>query len=114
MKHFMNLYPVPFEMIKAGIKTVEMRLNDDKREKIKTGDQIEFKNNANAETLTMQVKTKRVFGNFEELYAAYSPRELGYADGESALPTDMNLYYSDAEIKKCGVAAIELIPCLHP
>ena len=44
MNHNMNLSPVPFEMIKSGQKTIELRLNDEKRQRIKTGDTIIFSN----------------------------------------------------------------------
>ena len=44
MKHYLNLWPNPFKMIKLGIKTIEMRLNDEKRSLIKIGDFIEFEN----------------------------------------------------------------------
>ena len=35
MKHYMNLCPEPFEMIRSGKKTIELRLNDEKRKIIK-------------------------------------------------------------------------------
>ena len=38
----MKLQESPFERIKNGTKTVEFRLYDEKRSKIKKGDQIEF------------------------------------------------------------------------
>ena len=44
MKHSMKLNPAPFGLIKAGKKTVEMRLFDEKRQRIKAGDIIEFTN----------------------------------------------------------------------
>ena len=44
MIHKMNLWNDSFIAIKEGWKTIEMRLNDDKRRKIQTGDIIEFTN----------------------------------------------------------------------
>ena len=38
----MNLWNDSFIAIKEGWKTIEMRLNDDKRRAIQTGDIIEF------------------------------------------------------------------------
>jgi len=38
MKHEMKLYPEPFQMIADGRKTIELRLYDEKRKKIKAGD----------------------------------------------------------------------------
>ncbi len=41
-KHRMHLYKEPFEMIKSGKKKIEIRLNDEKRQKLKIGDTIVF------------------------------------------------------------------------
>jgi ASC-1-like (ASCH) protein len=40
----MNLYPEAFELIENGNKKVEMRLNDEKRQKVTIGDLIIFTN----------------------------------------------------------------------
>ena len=42
MLHKMKLNESPFENIKNGTKTVEFRLYDEKRQKVKVKDQIEF------------------------------------------------------------------------
>ena len=42
MKHEMKLQPNPFFQIKNGQKTIEVRLNDEKRQQLKVGDEIEF------------------------------------------------------------------------
>ena len=42
MLHKMKLKESPFERIKNETKTVEFRLYDEKRRKIKIGDKIEF------------------------------------------------------------------------
>lgn len=49
--HKMNLWNDSFIAIKEGGKTIEMRLNDDKRRKIQTGDIIEFTNTFTLETM---------------------------------------------------------------
>lgn len=38
----MRLTDEPFQQIKSGIKTVEIRLNDEKRQTLKVGDYISF------------------------------------------------------------------------
>ena len=55
MTHYLNLWPNPFKMIKLGIKTIEMRLNDEKRSLIKIGDFIEFENKDTHEKITCEV-----------------------------------------------------------
>ena len=42
MLHCMKLNRDPFEKIKSGSKTIEMRLFDEKRQRISVGDFIEF------------------------------------------------------------------------
>ena len=57
--HFMNLYPASFDAIRTGRKTVEMRLNDEKRQMIKIGDLIRFTNTVTDEILTVKVVEKK-------------------------------------------------------
>ena len=42
MLHKMKLNSKPFESIKSGSKTIELRLNDEKRQQVSVGDFIEF------------------------------------------------------------------------
>lgn len=44
MQHIMRLNPLPFKMIASGEKTIELRLNDEKRRLINVGDEITFIN----------------------------------------------------------------------
>ena len=52
----MRLYHEPFAKIKAGTKTIEMRLNDEKRSQIQAGDEIEFTDLSDGEKLVCAVK----------------------------------------------------------
>ncbi len=108
MTHNMKLNDAPFEMIKNGTKTIELRLYDDKRRKIKIGDTICFKGNAG--TITTVVKALHIFRNFEELYAALPLDKCGYTADEiaTASPEDMLEYYSKEQIEKYGVVGIEI------
>ena len=42
MRYQMKLRSQPFEKIRSGRKTFELRLYDEKRQRIKVGDEIEF------------------------------------------------------------------------
>ena len=42
MLHKMRLNKEPFDEMKNGTKTIEFRLYDEKRQKVKIGDKIEF------------------------------------------------------------------------
>ncbi|WP_449536361.1 ASCH domain-containing protein [Ferdinandcohnia sp. Marseille-Q9671] len=67
--HQMGLYGEYFKSIKEGRKSVEVRLNDEKRRKIKVGDTIEFiKVPEQDETLQVQVIELRKYDTFKEMY----------------------------------------------
>ena len=108
--HNMKLHPSPFEMMKNGQKTIELRLLDEKRQTINAGDNIVFTNNSTGETLDTIVTKLHRFNNFEELYKALPLLKCGYTneDISTANPADMEQYYSLDEQKKYGVLGIEL------
>ena len=108
--HTMKLHAAPFEKIKSGEKTIELRLYDEKRQKIKAGDTIVFTNTATGETLTKQVLQLHVFDSFRELYEALPLLKCGYTpeDIAAATPADMDRYYSLEEQEKYGVVGLEL------
>ncbi|MBE6789106.1 MAG: 23S rRNA (uracil(1939)-C(5))-methyltransferase RlmD [Ruminococcaceae bacterium] len=108
--HNMKLHSSPFEMIKSGQKTIELRLFDEKRRQIKTGDKIVFTNTATGETLSATVVKMHRFDSFEELYKKLPLLKCGYTteDVDKAHPADMERYYSATEQNKYGVVGIEL------
>lgn len=107
----MKLRPAPFEMIKSGQKTIELRLFDEKRQQIKSGDMIVFTNTTTGEMLNTTVVKLHLFNCFEELYKSLPLLECGYTTQniDSAKPSDMEQYYSVEEQKKYGVVGIEII-----
>lgn len=110
MTHKMKLNPDPFEMICSGKKTIELRLNDEKRQKIKVGDRIEFTQTETGECLIVQIIAIHRFDSFAELYQKLPLLKCGYtkADIETAKPEDMDLYYTPEQQEKYGVLGIEL------
>ena len=108
--HEMRLHASPFEKIKNGTKTIELRLFDENRQKIKEGDVIVFTNTADGERITVTVKKLHLFISFEELYKTLPLLQCGYTaeDVDTAHPSDMEQYYSAEEQKKYGVVGIEL------
>ncbi len=108
--HNMNLNSSPFEMIKSGNKTIELRLFDEKRKKIKAGDTIIFTNNTTGEQLSATVVKLHRFDTFAALYNALPLLQCGYTVGDvdNAKPSDMEQYYSLEEQRKYGVVGIEL------
>ena len=108
MQHNLNLHPEPFKAIKSGLKTIEMRLNDERRRLIKVGDEIEFSNRETNETMLVDVVEITPFKSFDELYASFDKHDLGYTDDEVANPNDMAKYYSEEQRQKYGALAIRI------
>lgn len=113
----MNLYPEPFEMIRCGQKTIELRLNDEKRQQIKIGDTIEFTHTETREKIAAKVVYLHKYSSFAELYRELPLLKCGYTneDISTAKPEDMDLYYTPEQQTKYGVLGIEIrvIGCLQ-
>ncbi len=97
-----------FEKILCGEKTIEMRLWDEKRQKIKVGDFIEFTDRANFRQMMTIVVGLHKFRNFTELYAHFDKSKLGYDRDEAADPHDMAQFYTQQDIDQYGVVGIEV------
>ena len=108
MTHYMNLWDDSFCAIKEGWKTIEMRLNDEKRSIIKVGDSIEFTNTTSQEKMLCIVLNMFYYPNFAELYKNHDKLSIGYKEKEKADPDDMRKYYTAEQIEKYGVVGIEL------
>lgn len=106
--HKMNLQDKPFSLIKNGIKKIEMRLYDEKRQKIKIGDIIEFNNNNAGEIIKTEVIDLHKFKNFEDLYKNFDKEIIGYIGDELSDYKDMEQYYEKSDIDKYGVVGIEI------
>lgn len=108
MKHTMNLNNNPFLKIKNGSKSIEIRLYDEKRRKLKVGDNIEFINRNNNEILSVDIINLHLFKTFDELYNNFDKVSIGYNENEIANPNDMSQYYNFEDIEKYGVVGIEI------
>ena len=105
MLHKMKLQKSPFERIKNGTKTVEFRLYDEKRRKIKIGDQIEFSKLPDLqETILVDVLDLYREDTFENLF-----KKLFTDEDEIKKETkSMYQYYSPDEEKQYGVVGIKI------
>ena len=108
MKHEMKLNNGPFMNIKNGTKTIELRLNDEKRQSLKIKDLIEFTNRETLEQLLVEIENLYHYPSFEELYKHFDKVAMGYKEDEEANPKDMEEYYSKEEQEKYGVLGIEI------
>ncbi|MBO5089499.1 MAG: ASCH domain-containing protein [Clostridia bacterium] len=108
MTHYMNLNCRPFQMIKSGQKTIELRLWDEKRSLIKINDEIVF--SCGEETITAKVLALHRFENYEALYNSLNLLKCGYLPEEldTAKADDMNEYYPPEKQQQYGVVGIEI------
>jgi len=105
----MKLKDVPFNKIQNGSKTIELRLNDEKRQQVQVGDFIEFSQiDDTAQKLTVRVTALHHFNSFAELYTALPKEKLGYSPDETPDPDHMDAYYPRDKQEKHGVLGIEL------
>lgn len=104
----MRLHKGPFELIKNGSKTIELRLYDEKRQMINVGDTITFENRSDGDKIIVKVIALHKYPSFEELYKHFNIVSIGYKEDEEANPKDMELYYSSEEQSKYGVVGIEM------
>lgn len=108
MTHYMKLNEEQFKKIKAGSKRVELRLNDEKRRKLRRGHRITFKALTSGSELSVEVLSLRAYRDFRELYEDYGAQALGYDMGQDKDPRDMLEIYSQKDIEKYGALAIEI------
>lgn len=108
MKHEMKLNNGPFNKIKNETKTIELRLNDEKRQKLNINDNIEFTNIKTSEKITVKIENLYKYQSFEELYKHFDKVSMGYKEDEMANYKDMEEYYSKEEQAKYGVVGIEI------
>ena len=108
MKHRMNLNNNPFNLIKNGTKTIELRLNDEKRQLLKENDFIEFTNRVTLEKIIVKIEGLYKYSNFKELYKHFDKIAIGYDKYDIANPKDMEKYYYKEEQDKYGVIGIKV------
>lgn len=106
--HYMKLWDASFNAIKSGTKTIEMRLNDEKRSAIKIDDIIVFTNISNGDKIKTKVENLYIYETFKELYDNHDKISIGYKENETASFEDMYNYYSKDEINKYGVLGIKI------
>lgn len=110
MIHRMGLYEEPFQSIKSQKKLVEVRLNDEKRRKIQTGDKIIFtKVPGGVEQLEVIVINLTIYPSFKEMYTAI-PAEAFDSVGTKLEDMIQSTYeiYSKEQEKQFGTLAIEV------
>ena len=110
MEMKVHLNPEVFEIIKKGIKDIEVRVNDEKRRRLPVGDTLIFlKRPLEDESIIKKVKSLEYYNNFEELVNHYDMKRL-YLDGytKEMYLQEMSKFYTKEEQDEFGVVAIIL------
>lgn len=108
IKMICHLHADIFDIVKQGIKNVEVRVNDEKRRKLKVGDNILFINRGNEEeTLTLKVIGLEYYDNFEELTKHYDIERMYLREStKEEFVHELERFYTKEEQEKYGVVAI--------
>ena len=110
MEHILKLNPRYFDYINTGTKRIELRLYDEKRQKINIGDIIIFKKEPNLE-ITLKVKVVGLlrYNSFEELFKDFNIEVM--ADKtitKKELLDVLEEFYTKEEQKEYGVLGIRI------
>lgn len=107
--HKLNVRQPYFSMITSRIKMIELRLNDEKRQKIKIGDKIEFSCAENIEDkLFTEVVALYKAEDFKKLYEIIDIKKAGLSGTPEEVMSTMEEFYSKEKQKKYGVVGIEV------
>lgn len=106
----MGLFEIPFNSIKSERKTVEVRLYDNKRRKLKLGDMIKFtKIPDSSETITVEVIGLSKYPTFKKMYESIPAHDLDAVGGsiDEMVERTYQLYSPDRE-REWGTVAISI------
>ena len=110
MTHEMKLQPKYFDYILNGTKRIEIRLNDEKRKKIKLGDKIKFlKETDLKESFEAQVIGLLKYNSFKELLRDYDISILSEANmTKDELISTLEQFYTKEKQKQYDVLGIRI------
>ncbi len=101
--HRMMLDEKLYELMESGKKTVEVRLYDEKRQRIRAGDIIRFENRGDdTDVEYVLVETVAVYPSFRELFENVRASDCGLGDDPEG---EMGRYYTEAEQQRYQAAA---------
>ncbi|MBW2998451.1 ASCH domain-containing protein [Candidatus Woesearchaeota archaeon] len=105
----MQLYDSPYERISKGSKKLEVRLNDEKRQKIQIDDAIVFYKK-NGGFIKTKVVNLHQYNSFEELFKNIDLKLLGFEHPKeiNEIIDDMYDIYTKEQEEKYGVLGIEI------
>lgn len=110
MIHRMKLDPEPYLLIKSGVKKIELRLNDEKRQQINPGDFIIFINKETKHQITVKCINIQKYKTFEEMFLSHEDLNnfgLGTTNVNDMVDK-MHQIYSTEKESEYGVVGIEI------
>lgn len=109
MEMVVHLHKDVFDIVKNGVKDVEIRVNDLKRRKLNVGDTLIFINRGDEnEIINAKVDKLLLFNDFTEVINYYKMEKIYLKETTKEEYLElMSKFYSDDEVKKYGVVAIE-------
>lgn len=108
MEMKIHLHPDVFEIVKLGKKNIEVRINDEKRRKLKIGDDLVFLKRPNDdEEIRAKVIGLEYYNLFSELVEHYDMERI-YLESFSKEEylNEMKRFYTLEEQEEFGVVAI--------
>ena len=111
MVYEMRLKDRPYDQIRRGEKSIELRLFDLKRRRLNPGDIIIFyRISSEKDFVASMVKALYRFRTFEDLFEVISMEECGFSESTSKEDAvrAMRVYYSPDNEKALGVVGIKL------
>ena len=106
--HCSGLQKLYFDKVVSGEKTIEGRLNDEKRQGINEGDAYVFGlEPGRREMVRKTVKKKTIFKSFNEFCERVEPKKAGFLNKQE-MQIIYNTIYSKEMQEKYGVVAIEV------
>jgi ASC-1-like (ASCH) protein len=106
----MKLQPEHYNYVLNGTKRIELRLNDDKRKKLKLGDRIKLLKEPDLdESIIVEVKGLLYYKSFEDLFNDYDIDILADKDmSKEELLESLSKYYPIDEQNKYNVVGIRI------
>lgn len=109
MEMIVHLHPEVFDIVLSKDKDVEIRVNDEKRRKLNIGDTLVFlKRPDDKEEIKAIITNLVYFNSFLEVTNYYDMKRIYLEDTtKDEYINLMKNFYSDEEVEKYGVVAIE-------
>ena len=106
--HALKVKTKYYRLLKSGQKKIELRLYDEKRQKIRIGDTVLF-SDVSQPTDQFQAVVSNLYRSktFEDLCQLINPIQAGFSS-QTELMTALEEFYSLDDQKKFGVIGIEV------